>query len=239
MREMPNIYAVGPHYCETPPPSAVTGDLLAAFPLEAINVWTSAVPALLGLLGVYYLYRHRQLLSPVLITAVATAAVGVGSMLWHGLRTPLTLTLDVVPGLFAFLSVVYLWPHYLFGIRGALATLIALFGGSALLTWLIPIGEQNGPPALVFVLTALIAGVLVLATYRRRRRLGHLAALMIASALIAAAARTIDLYTCHLIPFGTHFIWHLGLGVAAFLAVVLLARLACVRKSSVERPSEI
>ena len=228
---MPDIHAVGPRYCETPPPSAVSGDLLAAFPLEAINVWTSAVPALLGLLGVYYLYRHRQLLSPVLITAVATAVVGVGSMLWHGLRTPLTLTLDVVPGLIAFFSVVYLWPRYLFGITGALVTIGALFGGSALLTWLIPTGDANGPPALVFVVTALIAGYLVFATYQRSRVLGHLAAAMIVSALIAAVARTIDLYTCHLIPFGTHFIWHLGLGLAAYLAVVLLAKLARAHRS--------
>jgi hypothetical protein len=44
-------------------------------------------------------------------------------------------------------------------------------------------------------------------------------------AVAAAVFRSIDLMTCDLIPFGTHFLWHLGLSTAAYLGIVLLVRM--------------
>ena len=37
--------------------------------------------------------------------------------------------------------------------------------------------------------------------------------------------RSIDLMTCSIIPFGTHFIWHILLSLAAYLGIVMLLRL--------------
>jgi len=37
--------------------------------------------------------------------------------------------------------------------------------------------------------------------------------------------RSIDLMMCGIIPFGTHFIWHILLSLAAYLGIVMLLRL--------------
>ena len=40
------------------------------------------------------------------------------------------------------------------------------------------------------------------------------AAAMVGSAIIAVTMRTLDLNTCDVIPVGTHFFWHIFLGVS-------------------------
>ena len=41
----------------------------------------------------------------------------------------------------------------------------------------------------------------------------------------AAFFRSIDLASCAVVPFGTHFLWHILLSTAAYCCVVLIARL--------------
>jgi hypothetical protein len=47
----------------------------------------------------------------------------------------------------------------------------------------------------------------------------------LACGLIAAGARSADLPLCPVIPFGTHFLWHMLLSLAAYLGIATLLRL--------------
>lgn len=210
---------VGPTYCET---------LIAqgtGFPIEFVNTWTSLIPALLGLLAVLYLIKHKNRRADLWALAVLTIATGLGSTWWHGARTGISLAFDVFPGLLYFLLFLYLWPAYLFGKwRGALA-FIAFFAVQFVLVQFLPFGERNGPPVGVFATTFLFAVVYLVATYRKIGRPFWWGVAMITSALTAALFRTIDLETCATLPFGTHFLWHVFLGLAAYLGVRFLSHL--------------
>jgi hypothetical protein len=46
---------------------------------------------------------------------------------------------------------------------------------------------------------------------------------------VAAIARSIDLMVCQYIPFGTHFLWHIGLSTAACLGILLMVRIRKAR----------
>ncbi len=212
------MHEVGPLYCET----SLDGEV---FPLEFVNTVTSLVPSLFGLLAVVWLWRTRSRSWELYTLGALAFLTGIGSALWHGLRTPLTLALDVFPGVFYFLLFTFLWSHRLGGYRLAVAVPLALAGLVVGLFWLEPSFVPDGPPLAFFVGTALVSFGLIAFTYRRDRHAGHLASLMIASALLAAGFRTIDLATCGFIPFGTHFLWHVFLGVAVYLGVVLLGRM--------------
>jgi hypothetical protein len=77
-----------------------------------------------------------------------------------------------------------------------------------------------------FVVIAATGLGMVLATGRkfgaREARLG-LAVML--CAIAAAACRSIDLLVCSAIPIGTHFLWHILLGAAAYMGIVLLLRM--------------
>ena len=61
------------------------------------------------------------------------------------------------------------------------------------------------------------------------RRLGaepaRIAAAALACAIGASICRSIDLMMCSVIPFGTHFLWHILLSLAAYLAILMLTKL--------------
>lgn len=213
-------HSVGPIYCETPLTEAVS------FPIEYLNTLSSVVPALFGLLALIWLWRRGSRQYVLYLIAVLTLATGVGSTLWHGLREPITLAFDAFPGLAAFLLVATVWPYYLGGRLAALLTVVALFGLQFVFMALDLFPEGNGPPISVFVATTIIASGLLVWTYKKAGRLALWGAAMIAAALAAAVFRSVDLAVCDFLPFGTHFLWHILLGAAAYFAVLFLARLS-------------
>lgn len=212
------MHGSGPIYCET---FLSTG---SGFPVEYVNTVTSFIPVLLGLLAILYLLQKKNRMPELYILAFLTLATGIGSVFWHGTRTPLGLTLDVLPGLLYFLFFLFLWPYTLGGrLKGGLV-FIGFFLSQFLIIRFVPMPESNGPPVSIFFTTALIAGGLLVWTYRKYGRAAYWGIAMIASALTAAFFRTIDLETCTLVPFGVHFLWHTFLGLAAYLGVVFLAK---------------
>jgi hypothetical protein len=83
----------GPLYCETP--ETISG----VFPVEPANAISSGVIVLFGIASLLLVMR-REPNAIVLYVACALLMVnGVGSILWHGLRTRWALTLDFVPAL--------------------------------------------------------------------------------------------------------------------------------------------
>lgn len=215
------MHSIGPLYCETP---LVEGALY--FPIELINTWTSAVPLLLGLVALWWLYSKKQSSYVAYALAMLTALTGLGSILWHGLRTPLMLSFDVIPGLLYFVTMLYFWPYFLRGRWAGYVFVVMLFGSIYAATIVLPQLQTNGPPPTLFVTTILFSLVLLYWTRARSLPAFYWGSIMITCAALAAIFRTIDLSLCDYIPFGTHFLWHILLGLAAYCGVRMVATLS-------------
>ncbi len=209
---------VGPTYCET----LYMG---SGFPLEYVNTVTSFIPVLFGIAALAWLYSKRERRLDLWTLATLTTLTGLGSVWWHGSRIAIALAGDVFPGLFYFLLFLFLWPAYLFGLRKGALVFAGFFGLVFVLTRFLPFGERNGPPQGLFLTTFIVACGLLYATYRTYGSAVWWGVAMIGSALTAAFFRTIDLEMCEVIPFGTHFLWHVFLGLAAYLGVRFLSYL--------------
>jgi hypothetical protein len=145
------------------------------------------------------------------------ASVGIGSILWHTYPTMLTLILDIVPILIFLIWYIWLYTRNVIGMRSlfAVASVAAFMLGTFLF---IPYSHVlHG--ALVYVpglMVALVLGVFH-ATERRVARFTLLAAAGVYMA--ALFFRTIDNEVCPVLPIGTHFLWHLLIGLVTYLAM--------------------
>ncbi len=201
----------GPIYCETP--SIVTG-----FPAEPTNT-ISNIAVVLGLLAFVHVARKAPRSWDLYLLSFFLLAVGIGSTLWHGLRQPWALTLDFVPGLLFFLALALLWARRVYSWLGAGAFFVAFFAavfaamyfGVRLLH--VPFFVPLAPVVITF------STVLIVKTARLSREAAWMAAGSVALALVALTFRSIDLKTCDVIPFGTHFLWHICLASAAYVGV--------------------
>lgn len=205
----------GPVYCET-------ALQWFSFPAEPINFLSNAVIILLGLIGLLYAWRHKAGTDVWMLAALLTAT-GVGSALWHGFRTPLSLAVDVVPGLLFLLLFVYVWARRVWGVYGASGYLGAFFAGTLFLSWITQLVMPfRGPPVGVVITAILGAGYLIYRTRRVSSKVLTLGVATLIYALIAYFFRSIDLYTCAYILIGTHFLWHILLSTAAFYGILLI-----------------
>ena len=71
----------GPVYCETP--SIIDG----IFPVEPANAYSSMIIVVWGLLAAALVARQTPRSWPLIAAVVLLITNGVGSTLWHGLRT--------------------------------------------------------------------------------------------------------------------------------------------------------
>jgi hypothetical protein len=220
----------GPIYCETGHPWLGIA--------EPVNTVTNGFIFLAAILAFLYVRRARigfPLDVSVLLLLLTVTAIG--SSLWHGLRTMWALQLDWMPGALFLFVLAGLWTRQLFGriagVLGAVGLFAAIFAIIAL-SWRLTGGL---PPQLRFVpmfATVTVAGLgLVFATAKKfGAREASLGALIIMFGVSAAIFRSIDLMMCDLIPFGTHFLWHLLLSTASALGIVLVVRMKKERQKS-------
>ena len=195
-------------YCER------VGMGLFAEPLNAF----SNVSFLLAAWAAWVLARHTGALSAGVRVLIALgASVGVGSILWHTVPTMLTLILDSVPILIFIIWFIWLYARNVIGMRPLFAVAAAVALLVATLLALPFSGVLHG----AFVYTPGLVVTLVLGVFHARERRAARFALLAAAGVYLAALffRTIDNEVCPVVPIGTHFLWHILIGIVTYLAV--------------------
>ena len=199
-------------YCER------VGMGLLAEPLNAL----SNVSFLLAALAAWVLSQRTGNLSAGVRALIAIgASVGIGSILWHTYPTMFTLVLDSVPILIFICWFIWLYArnvigmHPLFAVASAAAFLLATF--LALPFSGVLHGAFVYTPGLI---VTLVLGVLHARDRRRAARFTLLAAAGVY--LVALFFRTIDNEVCPVLPIGTHFLWHLLIGLVTYLSMLPL-----------------
>ena len=196
-------------YCER------VGPGLLAEPLNAV----SNVSFLLAALAAWVLAKRTGTLSAGVRVLIAIgASVGIGSILWHTYPNMLTLILDSVPILIFIMWYIWLYARNVIGMRPLFA--VASAAAFLLATFLaLPFaGVLHG--AFVYtpgLIVTLVLGVLHARDRRRAARFTLLAAAGVY--LVALFFRTIDNEVCPVLPIGTHFLWHLLIGLVTYLAM--------------------
>jgi hypothetical protein len=195
-------------YCER------VGPGLLAEPLNAV----SNVSFLLAAWAAWVLATRTGTLSAGVRMLIALAAsVGIGSILWHTYPVSLTLIIDIVPILIFIMWFIWLYTRNVMGMRSLFA--VASVAAFLLATFLaIPYsGVLHG--ALVYTPGLIVT--LVLGVFQAREGTVARFTLLAAAGVYAAALffRTIDNEVCPVLPIGTHFLWHLLIGLVTYLAM--------------------
>jgi hypothetical protein len=195
-------------YCER------AGMGVFAEPLNAV----SNVSFLLAAWAAWVLATRTGTLSAGVRVLIALAAsVGIGSILWHTYPTMFTLVLDSVPILVFISWYIWLYARNVIGMRAPFA--VASVAALPLATFLaIPFsGVLHG--AFVYA-PGLIVTLVLGAFHARERRAARFTLLAAAGVYLAALFfRTIDNEVCPVLPIGTHFLWHLLIGLVTYLAM--------------------
>jgi len=193
-------------YCERLDPS---------FWAEPVNAITNA-SFLIAAVAAFVLWRRsggRDI--PALALIAVTAAIGIGSFIFHTVATRGAALFDTVP--IAIFIYGYLWLalRRFLGLSAWMApALVLVFGALSYLEGvLVPSGTLNGSHAYLPALAALIV-VGWLTVERAPRKLLFSAAAVFA---ISIVFRSIDNATCEMLPVGTHFLWHTLNGVVLYL----------------------
>jgi hypothetical protein len=195
-------------YCER------VGMGVFAEPLNAV----SNVSFLLAALAAWVLAQRTGILSAGVQALVALgAAVGIGSILWHTYPNMLTLILDSVPILIFICWFIWLYTRNVVGMRPpfAVASAAAFLLGTLLA---LPFSEiLHG----AFVYTPGLIVTSVLGVLHAREQSAARFTLLAAAGVYLAALffRTIDNEVCPVLPIGTHFLWHLLIGLVTYLAM--------------------
>jgi hypothetical protein len=195
-------------YCER------VGMGLLAEPLNAV----SNLSFLLAALAAWVLARRTGALSAGVRPLIAIgASVGIGSILWHTYPTMPTLVLDSVPILIFIVWYIWLYARNVIGMRPLFAAPSATAFLLATLLAFPFAGVLHG----AFVYTPGLVVTLVLGVFHARERRAARFTLLAAAGVYLAALffRTIDNEVCTVLPIGTHFLWHILIGLVTYLAM--------------------
>jgi hypothetical protein len=195
-------------YCER------VGLGLLAEPLNA----TSNASFLLAAWAAWILAQRTGTLSKGIKGQIALgASVGIGSILWHTVPNSWTFIVDVVPILIFIVSYVWLYTRAVMG-RGA--GLAALSIAAFLLGTYVAVSYAHVLHGALVYTPGLVV-VLVLGFFHAGERAVARFTLLVAAGVYVGALffRTIDNEVCGALPIGTHFLWHLLIGLVTYLAM--------------------
>ena len=218
----------GPIYCETP------AFLSGTFPAEPINAFSN-IAILVALAALYTVVRRSPRAYDLYFLCFLLFANGIGSLLWHGLRTRWALQVDVWPAVLFLLMLFLFGARRLFPIWAAFLIFAGFYVSVRIFEEIdiIPYGRwaSIAPPVI------LLGGWLTLRTYSHSKRAALFCSIGLVVAFTGLFFRTIDGAACAHIPFGTHFLWHMLTATGAFLgmmALIELSRLENVHPVKVE-----
>jgi hypothetical protein len=212
------------HYCER------TGPGLWAEPLNAVSNGAFLIAAAAALVR---WKRAGVRDGPALWLVLVTAAVGIGSFLFHTFANRWSLVADVLPIAVFIYSYVFLALHRYLGLAMPAAVFataaFAVFNMGFERLWLAAVGSitLNGSIGYLPAGGALVVvGSVALAS--RSRAAG--CSLLVAAAIFALSLtfRSIDHAVCEAFPIGTHFLWH-GLNAVVLFILMRAAIEAGVR----------
>ena len=195
-------------YCER------VGPGLLAEPLNAVT----NISFLLAAWAAWVLAKRTGALSAGVRALIAIAAsVGIGSILWHTYPTPLTLILDIVPILVFIIWYIWLYTRNVLGMRSRFA--VACAAAFLLATFVAIQYSDVLHGALVYVPGLMVP--LVLGVFHARERIVARFTLLAAAGVYMAALyfRTIDNEVCPVLPIGTHYLWHILIGLVTYLVM--------------------
>jgi len=184
---------------------------------EPLNA-ASNVSFLLAASAAWVLAGRMGMLSVRIKVLVALgASVGIGSILWHTLPNSWTFYLDVIPILVFIMTYIWLYLHEVMGRRaGAAALAIAVF---LLFTYLAVAYAHVLHGALVYTPGLIVVLALGL-IHARKQTVARFTLLAAAGVYVGALFfRTIDNEVCPSLPIGTHFLWHILIGLVTYLAM--------------------
>jgi hypothetical protein len=213
----------GPVYCETGHPWLGMA--------EPVNTITNAAILIAAYFAYRYVKRSRVGFSGDLVLLLFLLTwVGVGSALWHGLRTSWALRLDWIPGVLFLLALTVLWIRQLFGwaagVLGMILMLVVSMAGVRYFGNALAQITPNLRFSPMFATVTVFGLFMVTATARKYgASLATHGAFILLCGVGAAVFRSIDMVACPYVPFGTHFLWHMLLSTAAFLGVLLMVRM--------------
>jgi hypothetical protein len=201
-------------YCERTDPS---------FWSEPFNAVTNASFLIAALVAFVQWRRAGTHDWPALALIGVTAAIGIGSFIFHTVATSGAAKFDTIP------IAVFIFGYLLLALRRflGLSHIVSLGGlvAFAALTYaegqVVPRGALNGSHAYLPALAALLA----VAWPMRRHQAGHLMFAAAATLAVSLVFRSIDMAVCDAVPLGTHFLWHSLNG----LVLYLLLRAAAAR----------
>lgn len=178
----------------------------AAYWAEPVNAATNAA----FLLAAWVMWRRTAGIPLARAMCVVLAAIGIGSWLFHTHANGLAAALDVAPILGFILVYVFAATRDLLGLGRwwAAVAVVAFLPYAALMvpafSALMPFLGSSAGYAPVPLLILAYAGMLWRRAPATARGMAMGAAILVASLTF----RTLDGPLCQVVPFGTHFLWH-------------------------------
>jgi hypothetical protein len=193
-------------YCERTDPS---------FWAEPFNAATNASFVIAALIAFVQWRRSGGKDWPALALIAVTAAIGVGSFIFHTVATSGAAKFDTIPiavFIYGYLLLA-LRRYHAFSLIASLGVLAAFSAFNYVEALVVPRGVLNGSHAYLPALGALIA----VAWPVRTSEAGRLMFAAAGTLVVSLTFRSVDMAVCDALPLGTHFLWHGLNGLALYL----------------------
>lgn len=189
-----------------------------SFWAEPVNAFSNAAFLIAAIVAYVQWRRASARDGPMLALISVTAAISIGSFIFHTIATRGTALFDTAP------IATFIYGYLLLALRRLLNLSLVVSLAIVVAFALVSTGEAAiVPPATLNGSHAYLPGfaaLLVIAWLVRHAPWGALvraAAVLLALALIF---RSIDLDICDVFPLGTHFLWHVLNGLTLYLLLI-------------------
>lgn len=220
----------GPQYCETP------DTILGIFPVEPANAYSSMIICVWGLIAVWLVQRRAPWAWWLFLACALLITNGVGSTLWHGLRTQWSLLLDWLPAVIFVMVIAFLWARLVAPLWQAIGLIVFLLAPVVIVRTIIAVAPEllsqvaqlripGGPFGFIALFIVMGVAWLYFRTRPHDRTAANVGVFAVVFALVALTFRSGDAWACEHLGFGSHFLWHISLSTAAFLAIWTVVRL--------------